>query len=141
MFEFMVNPPKDPTLDEVTTIERNSEDAMTLYYKMKMPLCTARDNIVRVERKHLTPDSQFLTASSVTHPNYPIRKDVIRMYSFLSGWLRPSTERPGNYVYSEISHFDMKGSIPVMLLNMALSSEAAASMKAVAEFMRKDVQK
>ena len=136
MFEYMINPPPDPMVTEVKQIKKDNIDSVTMYYRMKMPLCTARDNIVRIDRKHMTPDSQFLTASTVTHPDYPVTKQSIRMYSFLSGWLRPNPENPTNFLYSEISHFDMKGSIPVMLMNMALSSEATVEMKNLAKWMR-----
>ena len=74
---------------------------------------------------------------SIEHPDYPVTKKNIRMESILGGYIRPNPEVPGNYFYSEITSFDLKGSVPTKLINMALTSESTKEFKGVVKIIQK----
>lgn len=91
---------------------------------MKFPMMTDRDNILRVKRHPFAADSFWITAETIEHPDYPPQKKYIRMLQTLHIYIRPNPAVPGNFLYSEISNFDIKGNVPTRLINMILPSEA-----------------
>ena len=137
MWEYITNPPKNTLLRELKTIASDGPNHLDIYYQVKLPLMSTRDNLLRCKRTILTDDAFYIQTETIDHPDYPPKKGIIRMFAFLGGYMRPSPTTPGNYLYTEISNFDMKGSIPVKLLNMSLASEAAKEMRNVAKALQK----
>ena len=137
LWQYVIDPPRTPMIKEAKSYNRVGEHQVDFYMQMKIPLMSARDNIVRVNRHPITDDSYYITCATIDDPNEPPRKGVIRMFSTMQGYIRPSPTTPGNYIYTEISTFDMKGSMPVKLLNMSLASEGAKEMRSICKFMQK----
>lgn len=135
LWTYITNPPPTTLLKELKVIGSEGEHQIDIYFQVKVPLMTTRDLVLRCQRFPLTDDSYYLTTQTITHPDYPPRKGIIRMFSYLGAYIRPDPAVPGNYLYTEISNFDMKGSMPVKLLNMSLASEASKEMKNLSKYM------
>ena len=66
--------------------------------------------------------------TTVEHPKMPPIKGVIRMFSEMNGYITKHPTVENCYKYSEIDYMDMKGKIPIRLMNMVLGSETGKEM-------------
>lgn len=94
-----------------------------------MPMMSERDNVADIRMKRLEGDAQFYQMTSVEHPDYPVRENVVRMYQNITGYIRPHPTIPKCWDYCEIDQFDLKGNFPSRLFNMVLASSTKAEME------------
>lgn len=137
LWKYITDPPSTEYYLELKSFDKVGDNQVDQYYVMKFPMMTDRDNIVRIKRQPLTADSFYLTAETFDHPDYPPQKKYVRMFQTMQTYVRPNPAVPGNYFYTEISNFDIKGSVPVRLLNMIFPSEAVGEMTMVTKYMQK----
>eukprot|EP00039_Didymoeca_costata_P009150 m.121005 g.121005 ORF g.121005 m.121005 type:complete len:1560 (+) comp14378_c1_seq1:183-4862(+) len=64
-----------------------------------------------------------LAATSTTHPDCPPVNKIVRGTCFLAGFLCRPTEDPKTCVLDYISHSDLGGSIPAMILNVVAQKQ------------------
>lgn len=136
IWDYLTNPPPNKMVKELKHFDQK-ENEVKIYLVMKVPLMSTRDSISLAKRTPLTDDSFFFSMQTIEHPDYPPKKKVIRMSAIMGGYIRPNPENPANYLYTEISTFDLKGRVPTKLINMTLTSEAVKEMKPVVKFMQK----
>lgn len=123
--EAFINPPPTPMMKEYKLIERTGDvenclDAV-IYYRMKLPLMSDRDLVMKIHQEKRDDGSFFGYCSSVEHSDYPLVKNVVRMHTLT--YFKVSELDGGILNYTELSTFNLKGYLPAGLLNMILSAE------------------
>ena len=103
---------------------------------MKMPLMSERDNVARIKIDRLDGNRLFFQMSTVEHPEYPPRKNVVRMYQNITAYLKPHPSIKNQWDYCEIDQFDMKGHFPSRLFNLALASITKSEVDKMFKYLR-----
>ena len=126
LVEHFMNPPPDNSgmVQEMKVIEEISDSCKIMYWRIKMPMMSARDNVMKMT-KCTQGDGQFFIVETIERPDYPVIKGVVRMFIYTRGYVRPSKESPSDTLdYTEMTVMNMGGYMPARLLNMVLASEA-----------------
>ena len=112
------------TIKEARLIETFADGAQDWYWRMKLPMMSDRDMLMRMKETKLDGERTFVTVKSIERPDTPLVKSVIRMYFQSNVMVRPNPESPGDTIdYTEITNFEMGGSVPARLMNMILTAE------------------
>uniref|UniRef100_A0A7S3CKZ5 START domain-containing protein n=1 Tax=Strombidium rassoulzadegani TaxID=1082188 RepID=A0A7S3CKZ5_9SPIT len=129
--DFYFDPPNSvlKMVKEFKKIEKIDESTGIFYWRFKLPFMSDRDNIMRIYTQDLEDGSIFVCATSIERDDIPPIPGVFRMFQQINSYVRASKEDPNVVEYTEISHFDMKGKVPPLLLNMVMSSESVKEMK------------
>ena len=85
------NPIKDTAgmILENKVIERIDEDNVIQSFKIKMPMMSARDNVMKLSKK-AQDGGIFFTLETVERPEYPVIPGVVRMFIYTRGFVRPN---------------------------------------------------
>ena len=124
-------------IKECRVLEEDGKDLITMYWRFKMPLMNDRDNILRITREDVEGGKQFVHCVTVERDDTPEIPGVQRMFTQLNGLLAPSAEYPDCLEYTEISYFDIKGSVPARLLNMVIANMAKGEFMNIYESIKK----
>jgi len=94
-----------------------------------MPMMSERDNVASMKIVQKEGDKVFFQMASINHPDYPVKKNVVRMFVTVTGFQQPHPTIPKCMNYCEIDQMDMKGNFPSRLLNMVLASSTKAEFE------------
>ena len=133
--QFFMNPPPDQQsmMQEQVTLAEDGPDCKTVYWKFKMPMMSARDNVMKITiTDH--EDGRFVVCETVDHPDKPVQPGIVRMFIYTRGWVRPSKSQQGAFDYTELSVFNMGGYMPAKLLNMVVASEASREFQTMTKY-------
>lgn len=119
--DYYVNPPPTPMIKEFTNLETYPDGSEIKYMLIKIPMCSARDNVLHIMKEE-RDGGMFYTMKTVEHPAKPVTKGVIRMFTYVSYFLKQDGD---DVVMTDFEHFDMKGYMPASLLNMTFAAETA----------------
>lgn len=126
LMEFFNNMDKyalDKNILESKIISRyENGEVKEMYQRFKMPLMSQREALLTFQTIELTGEyegKKLWLMKSVDHPDFPVKKDIIRMNLSKACILY---EEDGNSMGEEISTFDMGGYFPMRLLNMAIGA-------------------
>ena len=73
-------------------LERDAQNFPALMYmKVKMPGMSVRDEMLRMSYIGYPDGRRLMIIKSVEHPDYPVQKDIIRMYIYKASMM---TETP-----------------------------------------------
>ena len=129
-------------LKEFTKVEEIPEENAKIYYmRIKMPMMSERDNVMRIFFETRPDGSRFISCTTVDHPKCPIRPGVVRMHSVISALISKSEEIENAYNYTELDHFDMKGYFPARLMNMIIASSVKTEFAKCYNHIRLDKKK
>ena len=97
-------------------------DGCIKYLKVKAPGLAARDHVWRyiIDDRQAEDGKLFVCIKTTTHDDYPETKGVVRAYYYNSCMFQMSATEPGVCEMTEFIHQDLKGSLPVCLMNAAL---------------------
>jgi hypothetical protein len=129
-WEKMMCDPKNMKHKMVTKLEyvERSESESIIEERIKIPFLSEREIVFKMTSKR-TPDGKlWISTESIEDARVPIKKDLIRMefIKHIVCWME------GNDChFTEFNRADMKGYVPVRLINMAMSSSATKAMKEV----------
>ena len=122
-------------ISEFNIIEQKGDD-MKFYWRMKMPMMSERDNVASMKVTRLDGNRVFFQMTSIEHPDYPTRPNVVRMYQNITGYQRPHATLANTWDYCEIDQFDMKGHFPSRLFNMVLASSTKGEIEKMYHIIR-----
>jgi len=126
--DYLLNPTNLPGLQEWVDVAENADGSLIKYCKVKAPMMTARDHCwkVMVDRRD---DGSIFVCIRTTEPSHPecmVSEEtgccgpaVIRAY-YYNGSLFRMSEEDGVMEMTEFIWQDLKGGIPVCLMNAAL---------------------
>jgi len=119
---YLKNPDNLPGLLENVHVEDLPGGGCTKYLKVKAPGMAPRDHVWRyvVEDRQAEGGGLFVCIKTSTHKDYPGVKGVIRAYYYNSCLFKMSDTEPGVCEMTEFIFQDLKGSLPVCLMNAAL---------------------
>jgi hypothetical protein len=122
--KYLMNPDNLPGLLENKHVEDLPGGGCIKYLKVKAPGMAPRDHVWRyVVHDRLEEDGTlFVCIKTTTHKDFPETKGVIRAYYHNSSLFRMSETEPGVCEMTEFVFQDLKGSLPVCLMNAALPS-------------------
>mmetsp|Transcript_8411 Transcript_8411/g.14079 ORF Transcript_8411/g.14079 Transcript_8411/m.14079 type:complete len:182 (-) Transcript_8411:33-578(-) len=136
--DFLINPPKSvvSAVKEHRLIEQETENSAVSYWRFNLPLMSDRDNVMRLQTLDLGDGGIFVWCSSCERKDTPLVPGVIRMFQEFYTFVRPSKEDPNITLYTEITYYDMKGSMPAFLLNMTMAEEAVKETRKMYDHMK-----
>jgi hypothetical protein len=73
-------------IKEFKFFEENGDEDMKIYWRMKLPLMSERDNVAHMKIQHLDGDKIFFKMTSIDHPDYPVDNKIVRMYQNITGY-------------------------------------------------------
>ena len=119
-----MNPPPEQQgmMEVMETLVDEGPNCKTMYWKMKMPMMSSRDNVLRLQIVD-HEGGRFFVGETVEHPDKPVYPGVVRMFVYTRGYVRPSKDQPNTHDYTELTVMNMGGYIPARLLNMVIASE------------------
>jgi hypothetical protein len=125
---------KTPQYREMKIVEEIDENSSFWYMKMKVPLLSERDMLLKIQRIYMPDDKCLVISNSVEREDYPEFKGIIRMDMFKMSlcW----QDGPDTTMI-EFSSFDMKGSIPASLINMIMAASITKGMKNILDKIKK----
>ena len=134
----------DTVMKGFQEVEVHSADSsvITFFVKPPVPFISARD-FVQLRCRQKVGTSTVISYQSVDRPDVPVVEGMIRGNTILSGYR--IEQKPGNQCMVDfISQTDIKGSIPVGILNTVAPTRAAdwiKKMGVAAQSLRKRDQK
>lgn len=137
IMNYFYNPPKEKSsmMKEVRTLEERP-DGKVVYWRFKLPLMSDRDNICFIKETKQDDGSLFIQCTTEERDDVPPVKGVVRMYMYVSCWVRPDASNPELWHFTEIELIDFGGKIPPALLNMALASDGLKEFKTMYNHIR-----
>ncbi|KAK6473704.1 PCTP-like protein [Huso huso] len=88
------------------------------YYSWRCPKPLKNRDVVTLRSWLVKDDEYMIINSSVKHPKYPPRKDLVRAISILTGFLIKSTG-PNSCTFTYLCQADPRGSLPKWFVNKA----------------------
>mmetsp|Transcript_14987 Transcript_14987/g.23203 ORF Transcript_14987/g.23203 Transcript_14987/m.23203 type:complete len:142 (+) Transcript_14987:575-1000(+) len=91
-----------------------------MYSRVAIPLMTDRESLIQLTIDKVSDTVYNFVVESVEREDFPEQKGVIRMETFKAS----RVEQVGpNLKIMEFLTFDIKGSVPTMLINMMMASQ------------------
>jgi hypothetical protein len=113
-------------LKELKILERHEDGSPSLLYSVsKMPMMTERENLVSQYKKELGDGRTLFLSRSVDRPEYPRRKNSIRMDMYKASVFH---EDGDDLRVVEYSNMDLGGYFPAKLLNMIMANMMSKGM-------------
>ncbi|CAE8705341.1 unnamed protein product [Polarella glacialis] len=117
--DFLLKPENLPGLQEYRVVE-TIPDGVIMYMRVKAPGMKARDHVWKYTIDKRGGGSIFVTLRTVAHDQCPVTASAIRVYYYNSSEFKMSAEEDGVMEMTEFIFMDLKGKLPVWLLNFAL---------------------
>ena len=64
-------------------LEKIDKNTHIKYFRMKMPMMSDRDNVLKIHTRALDEKSDFVHLQTVEHPDFPEVPHAVRMFLFL----------------------------------------------------------
>ncbi|CAE8633985.1 unnamed protein product [Polarella glacialis] len=122
----LVTPDNLPGLQELETVE-TLPDGYIKYCRVKAPCLAARDHCWKYTIDHREDGSIFCCLRTATHPKCPLKAGVIRAYYYNATLITMSADEPRVMCFTEFIQQDLKGGLPVCLMNAALPAGTVAA--------------
>ena len=131
ILEFMKNPQiaAGDMISEFKIFEDDGQGNQKIYWRMKMPMMSERDNVASMKTVQKEGDILFFQMASIDDDRYPVNKNVVRMYQNITGYQKPHPTIKNAIEYTESDQMDMKGNFPARLLNMVMASAAKSEFE------------
>lgn len=115
----------DKSLAEHDILEDHGTYRIARALSKKVPIIAQREALL-VATTHEFQDGSFLVfGRSIDHPDYPVKKGIVRPYLHLFAWhLKPCANDSDKTEVTYILHVDPRGSIPKELFNLGIETEA-----------------
>ena len=118
--EYLLNPESLPGLQELRDVETLPGGDVIKYLRVKAPLMAPRDHVWRYTVDRREDGSIFVCVRTTHHEKCPVKKGVIRAYYYNACIFAMSKEQEGVMEMTEFIFQDLKGGVPVCLMNAAL---------------------
>ena len=119
-FDSAMNKDEAKHIKEMKIVEKHPDGRPKIMYsRSKMPMMTDRENLLSLDFKDIDEKTYLVIINNIEHPDYPRRKDAIRMEMFKGSLLK---EVEGGILIREYSNFNLGGYFPSFLLNRMMSS-------------------
>ena len=114
----------DTMFESGHVIEAFSEDLEVVYqrYKRQFP-ASGRDLCLVQSRFQESNGTIYAVATSTTHPTSPSNPDLVRAHLYIGGFALTPLE-PGNTRVVYMTHADLGGRLPTMVVNKVQNSQA-----------------
>jgi hypothetical protein len=134
----MIRDPQNQKDLEFTVVEREGNYPSVLHVVMKLPLLLSnRDFVLKTTYKKINERTSLFMAHSTKHPDFPERKDYVRLNWFRHFYIEQIGTDLKQTVYTLM---DFGGSIPTVINNMIFNSLAQTRMNTQVKQIR-DIQK
>jgi hypothetical protein len=104
-------------------IEQIDENTEVRYWRIKMPMMSDRDNVVRIHQREIEGGSEFVEMKTLVRDDVPEVPGCVRMFHFTRGLVTINKEHPDTIDYTEIMYMNLNGYFPARLMNMVIASE------------------
>mmetsp|Transcript_60020 Transcript_60020/g.106821 ORF Transcript_60020/g.106821 Transcript_60020/m.106821 type:complete len:230 (+) Transcript_60020:53-742(+) len=126
--EALVNPVDLPGFQEMNDVEIfEPGSSFVKYLRVKAPGLHARDHCWKYTIDRREDGSIFCCIRSTTHPECPARPGIIRAYYYNATLMTMSGDEPDVMCFTEFIQQDLKGGLPVCLMNAALPAGTVAA--------------
>lgn len=130
MTDYLLNPPLDKLkmykefkIDDMWASDDKSEYKYIRYQRTTAPMITDRDAVVFIQSETDANGQIFSSTKSILDERYPERNDTIRMYNHdIMRVFTTSEDGVEVLHFLGFLEFDVKGMIPVGLLNMSAAN-------------------
>lgn len=137
MIDYFMDPKTLPMLQECKILEKPSASEQTQYWRMKLPLMSARESTAKVQYIN-TPKGMFYSANSVNHPDAPHVDGAVQIFYYERGMMSINPEDPSIMEYDSYTILSLGGYVPARLTNYTTSNETSKTLIAAYEYLSKN---
>jgi hypothetical protein len=121
-----MNPEEMKHIKELRVVEKQPDGYPALMYsRSKMPMMSERENLCSLHKRKLDDGRTLVIVRSVERPEFPRKKNSIRMDMFKASVF---VEVDKSIKLIEYSNFNLGGYFPMRLLNMMMASIMSQGM-------------
>jgi hypothetical protein len=101
-------------------VKELGENHRIIHLIISPPIIADREAVLDWKRTEINDKESLLCIQSTLLDEVPIKEKILRLQLYKCQVIRQCEENPEDLLVTDISNFDMKGSIPTRLMNMAL---------------------
>lgn len=140
ILDMLDKPPQanQKTIKEFRCVQKFNDYHRIMYTRIKLPLMTEREQLVNFELQDIddTDDDprkgkRIICIQSINHPDFPVTPEKVRSDVFKVHMHWQALDNPDDLEYIEFFNFDLKGYMPMRMMNMVISSALSKGIRQV----------